>query len=124
MAAHVMETGLTGASLVDFLTSKFLLWQDGAKLNFVQVVNPTEPLLYEQQKDEHPMELRGYGYVMLRTFKSSKDSVLMGYKDKLLWISATGVQFDDYQYCGPEAYSPVVGILRAYASQRPPESRP
>ena len=115
--------GLTGASLVDFLTSKFLLWQEGQKLHFVQVVNPTEPLLYEQQKDEQPMELRGYGYVMLRTFKSSKDSVLMGYKDKLLWISATGVQFDNYQFCEPEAYSSVLGMLRSYASQRPPENR-
>ena len=48
--------GLSGANLSNFLTSKFLLWQDGDKLHFVQVVNPTEPLLYEQQKNEHPME--------------------------------------------------------------------
>ncbi len=115
--------GLSGTSLVDFLTSKFLLWQEGDKLHFVQVVNPTEPLLYEEQKDEHPLELRGYGYVMLRTFRSSKDSVLMGFKDKLLWISATGVQFDNYQFCGSEAYGPVLGMLRSYASQRPPERR-
>lgn len=113
--------GLSGASLPNFLTSKFLLWQEGDKLHFVQVVNPTEPLLYEQQKDSHPLELRGYGYVMLRTFKSSKDSVLMGYKDKLLWISATGTQFDNYQFCGSEAYKPVSEMLKSYASQRPPE---
>ncbi len=113
--------GLAGTNLSNFLTSKFLLWQEGDKLHFVQVVNPTEPLIYEQQKDGHPLELRGHGYVMLQTYKSSKDSVLMGYKDKLLWLSATGAQFDNYHFCGSDAYKPVLEMLKTYAGQRPPE---
>ena len=115
--------GLSGTSLAEFLTSKFLIWQEGETLHFVQVVNPIEPLLYDQQKDEHPMELRGYGYVMLRIFKSSKDTVFIGYNDKLLWLSSTGVQFDNYQFCGPEAYGTMLRLLRSFANQRPPETR-
>ena len=114
--------GLSGAALSDFLGSKFLLWQDGDKLHFVQVVNPTQPLVYEQLKDSHPVEMRGYGYVMLQTFRSSKDQVLMGFKDRLLWISVTGAQFDNYQFCGPESYDAILAMLGSYAGQRPPEA--
>lgn len=114
--------GLSGAALSNFLGSKFLLWQEGDKLHFVQVINPTQPLVYEQQKDAHPVEMRGYGYVMLQTFRSSKDQVLMGFKDRILWISVTGADFDNYQFCGPEAYGPVVAMLASYAGQRPPDA--
>lgn len=116
--------GLSGAALSAFLATKFLLWQEGERLHFVQVINPTQPLIYEQQKDSHPIEMPGYGYVMLQTFRSSKDAVLMGFKDRLLWISASGRDFDNYQFCGAEAYGPVVSMLGSYAGQRPPEVVP
>ena len=114
--------GLSGAGLSSFLGSKFLLWQEGDKLHFVQVVNPTQPLVYEQQKEGHPVEMSGFGYVMLQTFRSSRDAVLMGFKDRLLWISATGTQFDNYEFCGPEAYGPILSMLADYAGQRPPDA--
>lgn len=113
--------GLSGAALSAFLASKFLLWQEAGQLHFVQVVNPGQPLVYEALKDAHPVEMPGYGYVMLQTFRSSKDQVLMGFKDRLLWISVTGRDFDNYQFCGPEADGPVLALLGAYAGQRPPE---
>lgn len=67
--------------------------------------------------------VQGFGYVPMRTYRSVKDAALMGYKDKLLWFTTDGNQFDSYLACDEGAYAAVTSMLRTYANQRPPESR-
>ncbi len=110
------------ASAASFLPGKFLIWQDGNHLHFVNVLQPDDPIVYDIANDNQVRELQGFGYVPMRTYRSTKDAVLMGYKDRLLWVTTDGNRFNSYQACDPEAADAVVTLLRSYATQRPPEA--
>jgi hypothetical protein len=105
-----------------FLQGKALIWQDGSRMHFVTVLQPDDPTLYDIQNDNQVRELQGFGYVPMRTFRSSKDTLLMGYKDRLLWFTTDGNRFDSYQACDADGIDVVMSMIRSYAGQRPPEA--
>ena len=106
---------------VAFLNNKVLVWQETDKLHFVHVLDPMAPVVYAMQNDVRTVELQGFGYVQMKTFRSEQDTALMGYKDKLLWFTASGTQFDSYQLCDAATNETVLSMVRSYALQRPPE---
>ena len=106
---------------IAFLNNKVLVWQEADKLHFVHVLDPMAPVVYAMQNDSRTVELQGFGYVQMKTFRSDQDTALMGFKDKLLWFTASGTQFDSYQLCDAGTNGSVLAMLRTYAHQRPPE---
>ncbi len=106
---------------IAFLNNKVLVWQEADKLHFVHVLDPLAPVVYAMQNDSRTVELQGFGYIEMKTFRSEQDSALMGYKNKLLWFTASGTQFDNYQLCDAATNEFVLSMLRSYALQRPPE---
>ncbi len=106
---------------IAFLSNKVLVWQEADKLHFVHVLDPTAPVVYDMLNDTRTVELQGFGYVQMKTFRSEQDTALMGFKNKLLWFSASGTQFDNYQLCEAETDDSVLSLLKSYAGQRPPE---
>ena len=106
---------------IAFLNNKVLVWQEADKLHFVHVLDPMAPIVYAMQNDGRTVELQGFGYIQMKTFRSEQDTALMGYKNKLLWFTASGTQFDSYQLCDAATNESVLSMLRNYALQRPPE---
>ena len=106
---------------IAFLNDKVLVWQEASKLHFVHVLDPLAPVVYDILNDERTVELQGFGYVQMKTFRSEQDTALMGFKNKLLWFTASGTQFDSYQHCDPGTGDSVLSLLTNYARQRPPE---
>ncbi len=121
--AHGGSCDASDVAPASFLQGKVLIWQEGPKLHFVNVLQPDDPTLYDAQNDAQVRELQGFGYVPMRTFRSSKDAVLMGFKDRLLWFTTDGNRYDSYEACNADGLGTVVSMLKAYASQRPPENR-
>ena len=109
------------ADTIAFLNNKVLVWQEADKLHFIHVLDPMAPVVYAMQNDSRTVELQGFGYVQMKTFRSEQDTALMGYKNKLLWFTASGTQFDSYQLCDVATNESVLSMLRSYALQRPPE---
>lgn len=105
------------------LQTKVLIWQEGSKMHFVRVLQPDDPTVYDMQNDNQVQELRGFGYVPMRTFRSPKDAALMGFKDRRLWFSTDGQSFNSYEACDPAAIDATVAALRSFANQRPPQGR-
>ena len=106
---------------IAFLNNKVLVWQETDKLHFVHVLDPMAPVVYAMQNDGRTVELQGFGYIQMKTFRSEQDTALMGYKNKLLWFTASGTQFDSYQLCDAATNETVLAMLTSYALQRPPE---
>ena len=116
------DAGFDGQSdTIAFLNNKVLVWQEADRLHFVHVLDPMTPVVYAMQNDSRTVELQGFGYVQMKTFRSDQDTALMGFKNKLLWFSASGTQFDNYQLCDAGTNESVLAMLRSYAHQRPPE---
>ena len=111
----------THINTMDFLSNKVLVWEEAGKLHFVHVLDPLAQVVYDILNDNRTVELQGFGYVQMKTFRSEQDTALMGYKDKLLWFTVSGTQFDSYQLCGPETNESILSMLKIYARQRPPE---
>ena len=109
---------------IAFLSNKVWCGRKADKLHFVHVLDPTAPVIYDMLSDSRTVELQGFGYIQMKTFRSEQDTALMGFKNKLLWFSASGTQFDSYQLCDAAAYDSVLSMLRSYARQRPPEQVP
>lgn len=85
--AHGGSCDASNVDPAEFLLGKALFRQDGSRMHFVNVLQPDDPTIYEIQNDNQVRELQGFGYVPTRTFRSSKDTLLMGYKDRLLWFT-------------------------------------